>query len=67
MFKFTINGTSSGRWYFFLDESWGYAYSEADCSKKLAMAKFDSKLVLLVHWWGARIKFLSLSLSNSEI
>ena len=52
MFKFTINGTSSGRWYFFLDESWGYAYSEADCSKKLAMAKFDSKLVLgvLIGW-----------------
>jgi hypothetical protein len=44
VFKFTINGTSSGGWYFFLDESWGYAYSETDCSKKLAMAKFDSKL-----------------------
>ena len=49
VFKFTINGTSSGRWYFFLDESWGYAYSERDCSKKLAMAKFDSKSPLCVY------------------
>ena len=45
MFNFTVNGTSSGRWYFYLDESWSYAYREIDCGKKLAMAKFSSEFL----------------------
>jgi len=43
MFKYTINASSSGRLYFYLDETWGYAYAEPDCDKKIAMAKFSSK------------------------
>ena len=40
LFKFTTNATSQGKWYFFLDESWPYAFREADCDKKIAMARF---------------------------
>ncbi len=47
LFKYSIsgstNGSSQGKWYFYLDETWEYAQAEKDCAKKIAMAKFNSE------------------------
>lgn len=45
-FKYTINASSQGKLYFYLDETWDYAYAETDCARRIAMAKFDSKAKL---------------------
>ncbi len=45
LFMFTTNATARGKWYFFLDESWPYAFGATDCSEKLAMARFVGEWV----------------------
>lgn len=42
-FKYNINASSQGKLYFYLDETWSYAYAEADCSRRIAMSKFSSE------------------------
>lgn len=44
LFKFTVNATAQGRWYFYLDETWPLAFAETDCDKKIAMARFSTSI-----------------------
>ena len=61
LFRFTINTTASGSWYFYLDNTWPHVYSEQDCYKKIAAAKFSSR------YRHKACRFSQMSLSHTHL
>jgi len=43
MFKYTINETTTGKLYFYVDEKWSSLTATTPCKEKLAMAQYSRK------------------------
>lgn len=48
LFEYETNSSSTGRWYFFLDDHWSDALAETDCNNKIAKARFSGKFFLSI-------------------
>ena len=46
VFRYETNDTSEGMWYFYLDDNWPAAVVETECSKKIEMARFASRMAM---------------------
>lgn len=54
MFKYSLNTTSSGRLYFYVEEKWLNLMTINTCKEKLAMAQYTRKRSLKFHMYGER-------------